>query len=430
MQGTSLKNLYESYKAEGSSPIDGARKFRDKIRDLIGLGVNPLTGRTILLETRKARPENFSLPELTEAMLGSNAEAMFEQRSKWRRHASLLEAGNTAIQPSQFIDISAWDSSVGGLIEAKMIEGYSTPEFIAEQITMHVPTKVNGGKIIGLGRIGDKAEAMAPGQSHPRAQFLERYITWPAPTKYGLAVEVTKEAAFFDLTGSILKQAETVGKEIALRKERRVFAVVIGVSQNPYNYGGTAYNTYLTSGNWINTQSNPLTDWTNVNLAWYLASRMTDQEASQRISIKLDSILCTPYLVPTVDYIRRATSIEPLTSGSSSVYNAGQRTIAPNVTDYYGTSMSNYKVFSSTILEQALTDAADGNISQTNAKQYWWAFEQQGAFAYAENWPFTVTEAPVNDYVMADNDLVLAVFGNERGVPFVYEPRKVIRNTN
>jgi len=429
MQGTSLKNLYESYKAEGSNPLDGARKFRDKIHSLIGL-TRDHNGRSILLETRKAKPEEFQIPEVTRAMLGDNAEHIFDERNRWRRSANLLEAGNTAVQPSQFIDISAWDATVGGLIEAKMIEGYSTPEFIADKITKLIPSKTNGGKIIGLGRIGDKAEAMAPGQPHPRAQFLERYITWPAATKFGLAVEVTKEAAFFDLTGSILQQAESVGKEIALRKERRVFAMVIGISQNPYNYGGTAYNTYLTSGNWVNTQSNPLADWTSINQAWYLASRMTDQEAGQRISVKLDAILCTPFLVPTVDYIRRATQIEPLTSGSTTTANSGQRTFAPNVTDYYGTPLSNYKVFASTILEQALTDPLDGNLSASNARQYWWAFEQQGAFAYAENWPFTSTEAPINDYVMRDSDLVLAVFGNERGVPFVYEPRKVIRNTN
>ena len=429
MLGTNLKSLYESFKAESADPRHGPTKFATLVRNTwLGLDKD-IHGRTCLKADRMARPEEFSLLETTKAMLGENWEQVLDRRRQ-PFGAHLLEAGNTAIQPSQFIDISAWDVTVGGLIEAKLIEGFQTPEYIGDKLTKKIPSKMNGEKIIGIGRIGDKAEVMTPGQPHPRAQFTERFITTPAPTKRGLAVEVTKEAVFFDLTNNVLTTAESVGKEIGLRKEKLIFDTIIGSVNNPYNYGSVAYNTYLTSGNWINTQSNQLTDWTNLNLAWYLLSKMTDQEASERISIQPDTILCTPFLVPTVQYVRKATTIEPLTSGSSSVYNAGQRTLAPNVTDYFGKSLESYELLSSPILHQRLTDASGANLSDTNARQYWWIFDRGGAFGYVENWPLNVTQAPANDYIMADNDMVLAVFGNERGIPIVLEPRKVIRNTN
>lgn len=431
MHGLDLKNLYESMKAEAADPRHGPTKFCGALRNWIGLDRDRF-GRPTINRERKMLPESFALPELTRAILGdeSRAEQIFRLR-KSPGGVSLLEAGNAAVQPSQFIDISAWDNSVGGLIEAKVIEGFETPDYIGDKICRLDPRKTNGGKSIGIGRIGDKAEPIAPGQPHPRAQFTERYITVPAATKYGLAVEVTKEAAFFDLTGEVLQQAESVGKEIMLRKEKRILDVLIGITQNPYNYGGVAYNTFLTSGNWVNDQSNPLGDWSNLNLAWYLFQKMTDQESSQRITIKPDTIICTPFLLPTVGYVMNATQIEPLTNpGSSSTLNVGQRTFAPNVTDYFGQPLSSYKVLASSILDQRLTDADGGNLSAANAKQYWWMIDSKRFLAYWENWPLTVEHAPANDYVMADNNLVLAVFANERGLPYVNDPRYAVRNKN
>lgn len=430
MFGTNLKTLYESFKKESADPRHGPTKFCNLVRhEWLGLDRDAF-GRPSLRQDRPAKPEEFSLRELTETMLGPQWEEILTHRHR-PYNAHLLEAGATAVQPSQFIDINAWDVTVGGLIEAKLIEAFQTPDFIGDKITRKIPTKLNGEKLIGIGRIGDKAEIISPGQPHPRAQFTERYITTPALTKKALAVEVTKEAVFFDLTNNVLSQAETVGKEIGLRKEKLIFDVVIGSVQNPYNYGGVAYNTYLTSGNWVNTQSNPLTDWTNLNLAWQLLAKMTDQESSQRITVKVDTLLCTPYLIPTAQYVRKATQIEPLTSGpGNSNFNVGQRTFAPNVTDYFGQSLETYELLASPILHQRLTDTDGANLADSNARQYWWMFNRQEAFGYMENWPLTVTQAPANDYIMADYDTVLAVFANERGTPVVLEPRKVIRNTN
>jgi hypothetical protein len=434
--GVDLKNVYESMRAEAADPRHGATKFCRTLREWLGIEVRNIGAEKPhcrLNPNRKAVPESFGIGEINRAIFGGNeraAEVICRRGDYTPGRVSLFEAGNSAVQPSQFIDISAWDNSVGGLIEAKIIEGFETPEYIGEKITRPDPRKTNGGKTIGIGRIGDKAEVIAPGQAHPAAQFTERYITVPALNKYGAKVEVTKEAAFFDLTGEILKVAENVGKEIMLRKEKRIFNLIIGAT-NIYNYGGVAYNTYLSSGNWINTQSNPLSDYSNLNLSWYLFSKMQDQESQQRINVRPDTILCTPFLLPTLEVVMQGRTVEALTSGSGSVYNQGVRTLAANVSDYFGRPLSGYKVFASSILQQQLTDGVEGlNLNDTNARQYWFVFDSQRAFAYWENWPLTVQSAPANDYVMADHDLVLATFANERGQPYVLDPRYVVRNTN
>lgn len=443
-QGVDLKNLYESMKAEAADPRHGATKFCETMSNWIGVryshdrsggvvyhGQDHQGGR---LNSNRKREfvESFrgGFGELNRAIFGSNQDACDAVMGAKKRGASLLEAGNTAVQPSAFIDISAWSNTTGGLIEAKIIEGFETPEFCGDKITVLDPRKTNGGKVIGVSRIGDKAEVIAPGQAHPRVQFTERYITIPSLDKRGLAIDVTKEAAFFDLTGQVLKNAESLGREIGLRKEKRIFNMIIGAT-NPYNYGGVAYNTYLTSGNWVNTQSNPLADYTNVNLAMYLLSRMKDQESQQMVTVRPDAILYPPFLNPTVDIVLKAKTVEPLTGGSNTVYNQGTRTLADNITDYFGQSLDRLKRYSSPILQQQLEDSVEGlNQSATNARQYWWLFDSQRSFGYFENWPLTVQSAPANDYIMADNDLVMATFANERGLPYVLDPRYVCRNTN
>lgn len=438
-QGVDLKVFYESARAEAADPRHGATKFVRTLREAIGIQYRDRGSAKLapsLNPNRRATPETFAgsgFEPIHRAIFGSKerAEEMICNRGRYKTgSASLLEAGDMAVQPSQFIDISAWDATVGGLIEAKIIEGFETPEFIGEKITKIDARKTNGGKVIGVGRIGDKAEVIAPGQAHPRVQFTERYITVAAFDKRGLGIEVTKEAAFFDLSGQVLKNAQALGREIMLRKEKRIFNMIIGAT-NPYNYGGVGYNTYLTSGNWVNDQSNQLADYTNVNLAMYLFSRMKDQESQQIVTIRPDAILYPPFLDPTVDIVTNAKTVEPLTGGSGSVYNQGTRTLANNITDYYGRPLSSLKRFSSGILQQQLEDSTEGlNQSATNARLYWWLFDSERAFGYMENWPLTVTTAPANDYVMADHDLVLAAFANERGTPFVLDPRYVVRNKN
>src|SRR5205807_607255 len=98
------------------------------------------------------------------------------------------------------------------------------------------------------------------------------YVTTPATRENALAVDVNKEAVFYDLTGNVLQMAASVGEWLGYRKELDAIDCFIGVTSqstglSAFNYGGTAYNTYSTSqiigkSTLVNQQSNPLLDWT------------------------------------------------------------------------------------------------------------------------------------------------------------------------
>lgn len=439
-----LRTIYESCMNQGS-PESGVQRWRDFFRHtLLGIHVDENGRKSI--RNRQMKPEEFcrggNLAETAVSILGPNAHEilstprtelyarglreLYEASAKPRQ---LYEAGNTAIQPSQFIDISSWDVTVGGLIESKIIEEYRKPGYIMDRLFRKIPTTMHAEKLIATGRIGDKALLMQPGQSHPAAQFTERFITTPYTMKYGLKCEVTKEAVFFDRTNQVLTRAGSIGLELGLRRELWMTDVFLGVI-NPYIYGGVAYNTYITSGgNWANDiTGNSLTDVNNLNTMWVSAQRMTDQESGQRIAVQPKTIVVPPGARFTAGNIIRSTQNEFLTSGSGSVYNQGTRTHAPQAEDFYGDSIGQYEILWSPFIDQRML-AADGlNLSASTAAGYWWAVVEDMAFAWMENWDINIMTVNANDYVMADNGIVMAAIGDFMGTPAVYDPRYVIRS--
>lgn len=419
LNGVSCRRVYESF-CNGDSNhggVTGRKGFVNLIRSQLGLTTDRL-GRP-RVENASFSPSEISLRELAESICGHDwVQTLDPSRTQG---VPVFEAGaNSAITPGNLPNVSAYLGSVSGLLEARLLSAYQTPEFIADRIFQNIPTKVRQSKLIGTGRIGDASQQRNPGQPHQRAQFEERYVETPETKQDALAVDVTFEAVFFDQTNSVLDQAGSVGRELGLRKEKDCFDVLSGAT-NPYNYRGVAYNTYLTSGNWINDHSNPLSDWTDLNTARALFSRMTDQETGERILTTPNTLVVAPTQVETANYIMNATAIELRTNSAANVAHAASR------------ESGRYELLSSPVLDQRLTDADGLNLSQSNADAYWWmlvAGGEQSAFVYMENWGMTTQTAATDSYTMADHKLMLSMFANQMGVPMVREPRFVVRNKN
>ena len=421
INGASTRRLFESF-CSGASNFQGQTGplgFVRLARDLLGLSRDSY-GRPALRETledgkRRVRPDEFSLRDLAESLVGPEWVSALDPR-----HASptidLVEGANAAVQPSAFNQISAFNATVGGLLEVKVLEAYRKPAFIADRLVRTIATRQRSEKLPATSRIGDKAETMNPGQAHPRAQFGQRYVTTPETQKRGLAVDVTKEAVFFDLTNEMLMRAESIGEELGLRKEKLVLDMVLGVT-NTYTYGGVNSNTYGTSGNWINDHSNPLVDWTDIDNAEQLFAAMTDQESGERIVCLPDTMLVMPYKKRTAMHIVNATEIESRTASAAEVRHGAN-------------SDMNFAILSSPILYQRATDATGLNLAAADAREYWFLLEAKRAFGYMENWSMTVQSAGATDYQMLDYGLVTSVFADEMGIPTVLEPRYVVRNKN
>lgn len=429
MHYASIRNKFNEYcRADDSfeQRMVGAEAFANHFALELGYQVNEM-GRPVLRD-QKMHPSEVSLKGLAECLVGPEwVENLARHSGSGARRLGgrVFEAGGgsgVAMVPGQIPQVSAYLGSISGLLQAAMLETYDKPEYIIDQIVEVRPVKTRQTKLIGMGRIGDQSKRRNPGEAHPFAQVSQRYITTPETQQDALAGAVTYEAVAFDETQQVLDQMRGIGTELGLRKELDGFGVVCGAT-NPYNYNGASYNTYLTSGNWINDQANQLDDWTDINNAEELGSRMTDQETGNRIGVVYDTLLVSPARRATAEYITGATNVEARTATTQAVVAGGRNRVTPR------------KILSSVYLDQVLTTAAASGglaLSQANANLYWWMMKtgRGGAFYRNENWPLAVNEATPNDFTMLNHKIVLAVFADQMHVFGVQEPRFTIRNTN
>ncbi len=355
------------------------------------------------LREHHLRAEDFSLRDLAESFCGPQWVRSLDPRSGG---VEVLEAGGDGV------DVTAFRNITGQIIYSKIMEGYQHEAFVASRLIDAVPTRFDGEKIPGVAKLGDAAEQVAPGMPYPTYGFGEDYIETPSTTKHGFIVPVTREAIFFDRTNLVLTRAAEVGEALGLNKEKRILDMVVGVT-NPFKWKGVTYNTYQAATPWINSQSsNELVDWTDVDAAEQLFAEMLDPNTSEPVLVSGMSVLVTPAYRHAAHRIFEAEEIR-YTSGSS-------ETIADNPLS------DEYQVEVSRLMFRRIV--ASGQ-SEADAKKWWFVGDFKKAFAYMENWPITVTQAPANSEAEFTHDIVVRYKASERGAPAVLNPRFVIKNT-
>ena len=446
MNTIKLRSLYESRVKQ----TNGRWRFLTEMRKGLGLcdkegnDHRDLAGNRTL-KSKEVTPEQFSLQELAEAIIGPSWHTLFNPDSQAlsryttarslveggfpNENRALVEATGFGLDPSAFLNINTFTSIVGGLVEVKILEAFQNPALIADKICPVESTKLNGQKIIGVQNIGDRGRKRSPGETHPRAQFGERWIQTPETRENALAIDVLKETVFFDLSGSILRQAASVGEELAYRKELEVIDTILGVN-NSFVYNGTAYNTYQTSRTlgYLNSVVNPLVDWTSLQTSNMLFMRQQDPHTDKRLLLSPNTVLVNPAKLATINLILGASATDRRTVASGSTQSsATELQISSTPSNPYS---GQFTVLSSPLIEQRCL-AADGlNLSQANTDGLWFMMEAGKTFKYMQNYPLTVTQASPNQYEMLDRGIVATYFANERGIPSVWSPWHSAKNTN
>lgn len=416
------------------------------LRDKNGVRHRDKDGRPVL-ESQVITPDSVSLRGLATAVFGDcGAESLDSQLQQQAPtigalHGDVLEAGNDIV-PGNFHNITAYNETVAGLLEAKILEAYNSPEFISSMLTQNIPSNKVQEKFIGISTPADTAQERKPGQSHSRAALTERYVTTPITQNRANAIDVTREAVMFDQTRQVLQHAELVSKTLALRKEYLVLDTVLGVT-NTYTYGGTTYYTYVASGgNWVNVINNDLTDWTSLDQVWLMFSQMTDQETGQPIAIDARDLLVMPANLHLMEKILTDTGVEQAEGTNRTIIGIGKNPAA---------GRWNSPMYSPYAYKRMVDTASDDNnmsaglcsrISDQNSYSWgasdratyggsiWYAGAFKKAFCYVENLPLTIVRAAPTSYEMADRGLVFSMFCDEMGIPGILDPRYVIRSQN
>lgn len=357
------------------------------------------------LEKKEILPQEFSLRDLFESFVDDGREIVQSWNPRYAGSGSinLLESGSV-------VDTSAFSNIFGQISYTQVLEKFNDPSFIGEQLCTIVPTKYNGEKIPGVTRLGDMAESIAEGASYPTAGNSEEWVDSPTTTKRGFIVPVTKEAVFFDNVGMVLERAGEVAYWLGLNREKRILDAALGVTTLYRRNGAAAIATYQGSAPYINSHSNTLVDWSDIENAELLFDAMTDPNTGELISVVPNTIVVPTALKHTARRILNATETRTAVGGYATSGNLGS----------FGTpnTLDNYNVITSPLVKARTTSAST-----------WFMGDFKRAFRYMENWPITVVQAPTNSEAEFTNDIVARFKVSERGAAAVYEPRYVCKNT-
>jgi len=325
------------------------------------------------------------------------------------------------------IDTTAFSNITGQYVYSAIMQAYEQEAFVFSRLIPAIPTRLDGEKIPGIGQIGDKSEEVHPGMPYPHVGLAEDYVDTPSTTKRGLIVPVTKEAIFFDRTNLLQRRCSEVGEVVALGKEKRLCDMVAGITNN-YKWKGTSYDTYSTDGTTgeaggtglvINKlTSNELVDWTDVDNAEQLVANILDPNTSEPIVINPTDVVVMPKYNHAAQRVFNATEIRYTDSGAATL------TVAANPV------VGQYTLHKTAQMYRRIIYNGGGTaVAAADAAKYWFIGDFRRAFAYMQNWPITVTQAPVNSEAEFNQDIILRFKASERGAAAVMNPRYVVKCT-
>lgn len=354
------------------------------------------------------KPEDFSIRRLFENFVEGGREIA----DSWNpQHGG---GGINLVESAVAVDTSAFSNITGQLVYTKMLQAYQHEDFVFSKLIPTVPTQLNGEKIPGIGEIGDMAETVNEGKPYPTAGVTEDWIETPATAKTGLIVPVTKEAVFFDRTGFILTRCGDVGGALGIGREKRGIDCIIDENRtgHRYRWRGTTYATYQASTPFVNIKaSNALVDWTDIDGAEQLFDDLMDPNTGEPIMVSPRHLIVTRQNKNTAQRIVTATRMVSTTPGYATTGN-------PTETEWQNPYKGLYEVLWSRLLAARMgTDTS------------WYLGDIGKAFAYMENWPLTVVQAPNNSEAEFTNDIVFRYKASERGAFATMEPRAMVKST-
>jgi len=358
-----------------------------------------------LFASGKTVPSDWSLKRLCQAVCGHEFVESLMAHYGRGGFRLLTEAPSNA---SQFKNIT------GQIFYNELHQGWMYADAgVMARLARAVQTNLESEKVAGIGKITGGAFTVRPGHPYPTAGMSEQYIETPATVKTGVIVELTREDVYFDRTGQILERAREVGEVLAIDKLERMVKVVAGIVNN-HSWNGTAYDTYQTSTPWDNKDTSSggvkLTSWADINTARAYLTAMRHPETSKPIVMSPRSLVVTPAKEFTARQIINATEVRT-TSGSQEMLTVNP--VGGMITD----------LVVSEFFKQALVDAGQ---SAADADDTWILGDLQKAFAYRENWPLTVVQAPAGNEAEFTRDVTARFKASERGVMAVMEPRAVV----
>ena len=363
---------------------------------------------------RKAR-KTFELAELAEAFLGDDWEKKFK-RQNLRESLEMLEAP-AAVTSSLFPQITSQ------LIFSEVRSQFDAEAAVFSPLVPVIPSDIKGSEVVpSITNIDpDAFESVGEAMAYPRVGVTEEYFTVPAKAKKGGIIELTREAIRFNRTGQLVDQARGIGGALGAVKENAVIDALIGQTNN-YSRNGTASNTFLTAGAYVNNQSSlPLTGWTDVDEALQLFAGILDPTTSEPLAGAMNpsDLVVSPYKMRTAQRILTASgarSDENLAAGSRSEETLNDRNPIADL---------GLRLLSSIRLYRRIL--AGPEAVAANAREGWFLGTIAEMLGWYEVWPLELGQQGRDSEDSFDRDIEMKLKASYYGVAAVREPRKMLR---
>ena len=325
-----------------------------------------------------------------------------------------LEENAGAISTAAFQDLT------DPFVQNVFIEAYNLP---AAEFSALIPEQATTKRweiIRGVGQIGDEAQVVGEGKEFPEVGMSADWIQTPEVLKRGMTVSVTKETILFDETGLVLQRAQNAIEYLRWNREKRAINCVIdagesGTEKYRYIWQGTSYATYQTSTPWINSFSNTLSDYGDVQDAWMKLLAMTDPQTGEPIMLEAKHMVVPAGLATTTMFALTG-SVSRAAPGYATSGNPTKTEIANPVQTLIG----NIQVVGqrSQLLRSTL-----GNDTT------WFLGDLTKAFVYKQAIPFTVKNQGEDGYAGFQRDIVQRWRVSEMGTYATIQPRAIIKST-
>jgi len=359
------------------------------------------------LQKGQLKANDFNIRDLFEATVPDGREALRLLNPSYKNSYGFQEAGDA-------VDTSVFSNITGPIVFSKVMEASQLEDFKFTKLVPHVSTQFKSEKIPGVTGLGDDHEVIGEGEEYPKVGLNEDYIETAATEKRGRLIEITKEAIFFDRTNLVLAQAQKVGEYLGANKEKRIIDAVIDLNstRHRYKWKGTTYETYKTSGSWINKKtSNALVDWTDVDNAEQLLADMVDPNTGEPMLVHGKHLIVCPELLATAKRIVNATEVRHGDGASATVQTVSSNPIG-----------SGLMIIDSRYLKARL-------VAGSGLSTSWFYGDLEKAINYYENYGITMAMAPAGNSAEFHRDIAVSYKVSEMGSVVTVEPRALVWNT-
>lgn len=361
------------------------------------------------------RPNEFSLTDLAAHFITVDREPIgYDGLRAWIQGGRLLES---AVSSSAFAAITQ------RIIQAAVLEGAQLPGMVLSNVVptiqarkreLHLP-------VLTLPMQDGKDFVYDEGQDKPVVALYAEYVKSLPVIKNGGLIPITREAILFDETDQILDAARRIGERIALEKERKLVRFLTGcvsncvIERRRTDSGEVTSSLFLTSGRWVNSQTNALADWTDIDDAENLILGNTLPTTGHPPVLTRRHLLAPPQLRSVVARILNATEVKSSTSSGG----VTREVISASPVADLGIQML--------VSPLVWSEQVAAGVSSATAAGTWFYGDLVQAARYYQLWPLEVQEHR-DDLALARADILVAFSASEAGVPVIVEPRVWTRN--